>query len=714
MKRTTVILACSAALLLALPFQRSRADGPPKNATAEETFKWADKNGDGKVTPGELPNKDTFAKFDTDGDGVITWQEAKPNLDLMVAERKRAAAGDGARTEGPLRRRLGDIVQRLIDRRTWPSAPAASASASDAKPVILGAKPVKPGDVGVGRQLPDVAFKTLDGKPRKLSDWRDKAGVVFAFTSTTCPVSRRYAPSLARIEKDLASRNIALVLVNPFASEKAADVAAQSKEAGFTAPYVLDSEKSLTAALGARTTTEVFLVDAKRTLIYRGALDDQYGVSYNLDAPRENYLLDAVAAMLGGARPHVAATEAPGCELDLPSADAKPPTQVTYHRDVARILQQNCVTCHHDRGIAPFVLDEPADVMDRAKTIKRVVENRTMPPWFAAPVADGKENPWANDHSLSVRDKADLLAWIDSKDRPLGNPSDAPAPLKFPDGWSIGKPDHIVQLKQPFKIKAEGFMPYQLALVETTLTEDKWVQAYEIMPTAREVVHHVIVNVHEKGSRIARGGGEGEGGYWAAYVPGNSSRIYPDGFARKLPAGATISFQIHYTPGGKATEDQLRMGLIFAKDPPRFAMHTAGLANHKILIPPGEANHVETYQRPVPSDMTVTAFVAHMHVRGKAFRYELITADGKSETLLDIPRYDFNWQLRYELKEPRTLPRGSQVKVTAVYDNSPGNKANPDPTKTVKWGQQTVDEMMIGYIEYFTPMPAAPKVAATK
>ncbi len=711
MKRATAILACSAALLLALPFQRSKADGPPKNGNADEIFKWADKNGDGKVTPDELPNKDTFAKFDTDGDSVVTWEEARPILDLMVAERKGAAAGGGTKAEGPLRRRLGDIVQRFIDKRTWPSAPAASASASDAKPVIPGAKPVKPGDVGVGRQLTDVAFKTLDGKARKLSDWSDKAGVVFAFTSTTCPVSKRYAPSLARLEKELASRNIALVLVNPFASEKAPDVAAQAKEAGFTAPYVLDSEKSLAAALGARTTTEVFLVDAKRTLIYRGALDDQYGVSYNLDAPRDSYLLDAVDAMLVGTQPHVAATEAPGCELDLPTDVAKSTTQVTYHRDVARILQQNCVTCHHDKGIAPFALDEPAGVIDRAKTIKRVVENRTMPPWFAAPVADGKENPWANDHSLSVRDKADLLAWIDSKDRPLGTPSDAPAALKFPDDWSIGKPDYIVQLKQPFKIKAEGFMPYQLALVETTLAEDKWVQGYEIMPTAREVVHHVIVNVHEKGSRIARGGGEGEGGYWAAYVPGNSSRIYPDGFARKLPAGATISFQIHYTPSGKATEDQLRMGLVFAKERPRFAMHTAGLANHRILIPPGEANHVETYQRPVPSDMTVTAFVAHMHVRGKAFRYELIAADGKSETLLDIPRYDFNWQLRYELKEPRTLPRGSKVKITAVYDNSPGNKANPDPTKTVKWGQQTVDEMMIGYIEYFTPLPQQPKVA---
>jgi len=350
-------------------------------------------------------------------------------------------------------------------------------------------------------------------------------------------------------------------------------------------------------------------------------------------------------------------------------------------------------------------------VTDRAKTIKRVIEDRTMPPWFAAPVPEGQPNPWANDHSLSARDKADLLTWIASTDRPLGNPTDAPVPLKFSDEWSIGTPDLIVQLKQPYAIKAEGFMPYQTALVETTLAEDRWVQAYEIMPTAREVVHHVIVQVHEKGSRIKRGGEEGDSGYWAAYVPGNSSRVYPEGFARKLPAGATVSFQIHYTPNGKATEDQLRMGLVFAKEPPRFAMHTAAVAGHRLNIPPGAANHVETATKKVPFDMNVTAFMAHMHVRGKAFRFDFTTPDGKSETLLDIPRYDFNWQLRYDYKQPKLIPRGSTLTITAVYDNSAENKANPDPTKLVKWGPQTYDEMMIGYVEYFTPLAGA-KVAA--
>ena len=717
MKKLTVPFACALALSLALPSHQSRADGPPKGATAEEIFKWADKNGDGKVTPDELPNAETFAKFDLNKDGVITLDEARQVLGAIqqkLGAAKTAAAKDTPHTPDAGTNgggRIGNLLQRFLDRR-GKAAPAPDATGgATAVPVVQGPKPIKPGDVGVGRQVADFAFTTLDGKAHKLSAWKSEAGVAIAFTSTTCPVSKRYAPSLARLEKELASRHIALLLVNPFASEKAEDIAAQIKENNFTAPYAHDANKAVAQALHAKTTTEVFLLDAKRTLIYRGALDDQYGVNYNLDAPHESYLLGAVAALLEGKRPILAATEAPGCELDVPAATAAN-TQITYHRDVARILQQNCVQCHHDKGIAPFALDDLADVTDRAKTIRRVIEDRVMPPWSAAPIADGAPNPWANDHSLSARDKADLLAWLGSKDRPLGNPADAPAPLKFSSEWSIGKPDLVVQLRQPIAVQAEGFMPYQFSTVETTLAEDQWVQAYEILPTAREVVHHVIVHVHEKGAAIRRGGEEGDSGYWAAYVPGNSGRIYPEGFARKLPAGATITFQIHYTPNGKATQDQLRMGLVFAKQPPRFAMHTTAVAGRRLAIPPGEANFVVTSEQKVPFDMNVTAFVAHMHVRGKAFRYELITADGKTETLLDIPRYDFNWQLRYQYKEPRVLPRGSTVKITATYDNSPGNKANPDPTKTVHWGQQTYDEMMLGYIEYFTPMPGVQKVAA--
>jgi hypothetical protein len=293
----------------------------------------------------------------------------------------------------------------------------------------------------------------------------------------------------------------------------------------------------------------------------------------------------------------------------------------------------------------------------------------------------------------------------------VGDSADAPLPRTYPVEWTIGTPDLVVPLSRAYDIKADGFMPYAFDVVQTELSEDRWVKAYEILPSERDVVHHVIVQVHEKGEAATKRD-EGTGGYWAIYVPGNGAHTYPEGFARKIPAGAKISFQIHYTPSGTAKQERLRLGLVFAEEAPRYEVRTVGIAHPGISIPPGAERHVETKAQRVPFDMPVTSFMPHMHVRGAAFKYEVTYADGKTETLLDIPRYDFNWQLRYDYKQPRLIPRGSTVKITAVYNNSAGNQANPDPTKIVKWGSQTVDEMMLGYLEYFLPVPDAAEVAA--
>ena len=254
-------------------------------------------------------------------------------------------------------------------------------------------------------------------------------------------------------------------------------------------------------------------------------------------------------------------------------------------------------------------------------------------------------------------------------------------------------------------------MPYQQVTVETGLTEEKWVRGFEVQPTAREVVHHVLIFVQEPGQK--RGGDDESGGFFAAYVPGNNHIIYPDGFAKHLPAGARLRFQIHYTPNGTATRDQIKLGLLFAKEAPQHIVRIAGIADHRLSIPPGAAHHAETAVIPIPAEVKLLAFMPHMHVRGAAFRYEAVLADGTVRTLLDVPRYDFNWQLSYRYAEPPTLPRGSKIRATAWYDNSTNNPANPDPTKTVRWGPQTFDEMMLGYVEYYLPdeKPAA-KTAA--
>jgi Ca2+-binding EF-hand superfamily protein/mono/diheme cytochrome c family protein len=638
-------------------------------------FKRLDKNGDGKLTEDELPNKRWFNGLDTDKDGSVTLDEA---VKALANLRKRGAVESPA-TSSPIQ-------------------PASEDPSFNEAPQIL-----KGGDLGVGRMVEDLMLKTLDGKETKLTAAAGKNGLVIAFFSASCPISGKLAPETARLEKDLQARDVKLLLVNAPPGQKNDEITKFITDHGLKSAVALDADGVLAKALAATTTTEVFLLDSARTLVYRGALNDQYGLGYAKEQPSRHYLRDAVAAMLRGEPADIAATSAPGCALDLPAKTAVASTSVNYHRDIARIMQANCVECHHSGGVGPFALDSYDAVIEHAGMIRKQVERGAMPPWFAAALDGQTHSQWANDRSLSERDRADLLAWL-ALDRAKGDVADAPKPRQFPGEWSIGKPDVIIAASKAVSVKAEGTMPYQHVTVTTDFPEDRWVRGYEILPTAREVVHHVIVTVYEKGRKVRGGGDEGTEGYWAAYVPGNTKQVYPEGFARKLPAGATVSFQIHYTPNGKAAQDTMRMGLLFAKEPPKYVVHTSALPNARINIPAGAANHVETAQRRLPADVNAMALMAHMHVRGKAFKFEAVAPDGKTETLLDIPRYDFNWQLRYDYAMPRFLPRGTTIKITAVFDNSTGNPANPDPTKNVRWGQQTYDEMMIGYLEHYTPL----------
>lgn len=647
----------------------------------ELVFKHFDQNADNTLSREELPDAQGFAKLDANKDGSVTLDEARAVF--------------------------GSVVPRQY-------VPAADSTPPVAKPDdSLKEQPqmLKPGEHGVGHLVPDITLKNSKGEPMTLSANKRGRGLVLALFSANCPISNKLGPELARIQTLCATNDIGFAMVNTVEDEKPEDVEKFTSTHQLNAPVLHDADQSLLCALAATTTTEVFLLDAARTLVYRGAVNDQYGLGYAKDSPKENHLRDAISSLLAGEVIQVAATTAPGCALDLPKAGGTvTKTDVTYHHQVSRIVQNHCVECHRQDGLGPFSLESMADVIENAGMIKKQVARGAMPPWFAAKEEGAAESPWKNDCSLSAQDKADLLAWLDS-DRPAGDAKDAPLPRKFTGSWSIGTPDAVFQLPKPFAIKAEGTMPYQHAVVETSFPEDRWVQAYEIMPTAPTVVHHVIVRVHKKGIKVDRNNDEGREGYWAAYVPGNTHRAMPDGFAKRLPAGATISFQIHYTPKGKAVEDQLKIGLRFAKEPPHTEVRVAAVAHPKINIPAGAADHLEVRQQGIPMDMLFSAFMAHMHVRGKAFKYEVTYPDGKSEVLLDIPRYDFNWQLAYDYRQPKFIPRGSVLKISAVFDNSTGNPANPDPAKNVRWGSQTYDEMMIGYIEHYVPV-APPKVAA--
>jgi hypothetical protein len=319
-----------------------------------------------------------------------------------------------------------------------------------------------------------------------------------------------------------------------------------------------------------------------------------------------------------------------------------------------------------------------------------------MPPWFADP----KVGHWANDRTLSSADRDDLLAWI-AAGAPEGDPQDAPVERKFASGWKIGEPDAVFEVPRTFEIPATGAMEYQRVVVQTKLPQDRWVTAVEIRPSSPAVVHHVLVFLvfppdhprHGEQPRYRNG----LDGYFAGLVPGQGHVIYPRGVAKFLPRDAMLMFQIHYTPNGTATEDRPKIGVKFSDGPPEHEILTRGVFNTKFQIPPGESNHEVAASHRFAFPVRLLSFNPHSHVRGKAYRYEVEYPDGRAETVLEVPRYDFNWQLEYYLREPLDLPAGARLKVTAWYDNSDKNPANPDPSATVHFGDQTWDEMMIGY-----------------
>ncbi len=657
---------------------RSRREKRPSLA---EMFDQYDVNQDGRVTAAELKNPGMMVLLDKDQDGILTRREVSESVTEFAADRRWARVAKS-------------------DRESLPSD-------ATVEPLAESLQPMAPATVGVGRRLPHREARTVDGRTLDLGSKPTGRGRVIAVTSSSCPVSRKYAPGLGRLEQEWSAKGVEFVFVGALAVDPVSDLQTLAKGAGWKGAVIHDVDGSVTRDLRLRTTAEVLVVDAAGTVVYRGAVDDQYGIGYSRESARRRPLTEALAALERGDAPVLAATTAPGCILEVPEARASgaSASKVTWHGRVSRLMQVHCGECHHAGGLGPFPLETYDQVVGHAAMIRKQVEKGQMPPWFAAPLPGATHSPWMNDRSLPEEDRADLLSWL-AGDRPGGDPAEAPLPRKHGGEWLIGKPDEVFQVANPIQIPAEGVMAYQYASVPTGLTEDRWISAMEIRPTARAVVHHVLVFVVPAGvtqERRKDATADEISGFFGAYVPGNTSQSFPEGFGKSLPAGSTLKFQIHYTPNGTATNDQIRIGFRYTPEKPRHRVHVVGIANPTLRIPAGASNHEEYASLPVPREARILSFLPHMHVRGKAFRYEVQAPDGKSRVVLDVPRFDFNWQLSYRLAEPLKVAKGSRLRATAWYDNSAGNPANPAPDRTVKWGNQTFEEMMIGYIEYYFP-----------
>ncbi len=373
--------------------------------------------------------------------------------------------------------------------------------------------------------------------------------------------------------------------------------------------------------------------------------------------------------------------------------------QVTFTKDVAPILYKHCTECHRQGEIAPMSLISYAEARPWAKAIRERVLDRSMPPWSADPAV----GHWANDPRLSQAEIDLIVQWVGAG-APKGDDKDLPPTPKYTEGWTIGTPDAVIEMAEEYTVPADGTVPYLYFSMPTNFTEDKWVQALEIRPGNRAVVHHVIAYAQDPNVKDTNPGGEGElrrgRTHLGGITPNKTGAVFAPGTAKLIRKGSTIVFQMHYTTNGAVARDRTKIGFVFAKEPAKTEILTGNAINGRFAIPPGDANYEVKASKTFDQDVLITSFMPHMHVRGKAFSYTAVYPDGRSEVLLNVPKYDFNWQHSYIPKKPIALPKGTRLDCVAYFDNSEKNRYNPDPTKTVRWGDQTWEEMMIGWFTY--------------
>ena len=372
--------------------------------------------------------------------------------------------------------------------------------------------------------------------------------------------------------------------------------------------------------------------------------------------------------------------------------------KVTYSKHVAAILNKRCVECHRAGEAAPMAFTSYKEVRPWAKAIREATASRKMPPWLA----DASHGKFSNDRRLSQDELDTIATWV-AAGAPEGDPKDLPPPPRFETGWNIGKPDAVFDIGTDFDVPPSGEVPYKYFVVDPGFKEDMWIEAAEARADKRGVVHHIIVFVVDSKENLAGSGGN----LLVGWAPGDPPMNYAPGTAKLVRAGAKLRFQMHYTPNGTPTKDRSYVGFRYAKLPPTYRALTGRALNFNFRIPAGDPNYEVKASWTAKDEVRLTSLMPHMHLRGKDFKYTVVYPDGREEVLLHVPRYDFNWQLSYTLAQPIVLPKGTRIDCVAHFDNSANNKYNPDPTKEVKWGDQTWEEMMIGWFNYTVdPQPA--------
>ena len=579
----------------------------------------------------------------------------------------------------------------------------------------------------------DVPLTLVDGKKTTLHAYKGKP-IVAVFLSFDCPVSNSYVPILNELAKAYPDKNVIFLAIAP-TQDEAALLAKQAKECNLAFPLVHDSELKLARTLDAKKVPEAFVLDSELVVRYRGRIDDRYAERLVL---KKNFarhdLQEAIAAVVDKKPVKEAVTEAIGCPIFYPREKAEQGT-VTFQRDVLPILQNHCQQCHRSGEVGPFALSSYKHAVTWAEDIKSYTQQRKMPPWKAS-----EGTAMKSERRLSEKELATLAAWVEGG-TPEGDPKDAPVPKKFPDGWTLGPPDLILEAKEEMVLGATGGDLFRCFTLATGLKEDKFVVAYEVRPTNPRVVHHTLhfLDVEGRGRKIEeretkrekkpdekdRGPGynsrmgpgffppSGDVGGWA---PGLQPHFFPDGVGYYLPKEAEVVVQIHYHRTGRIEKDRTRIGLYFAKKPTDKPLQAIAVPGWFLTIPPGEAEFRVRGEVWLAQDSTLHNVTPHMHLLGKSIKVTMTPPNGTATTLIGVKDWDFNWQETYFFKEPIKALAGTKFVVEAVFDNSEKNPNNPSsPPKKVTLGEQTTNEMCFGFIGLTTDngKPAGVRLSPT-
>ncbi|MFN5186740.1 MAG: redoxin family protein [Planctomycetota bacterium] len=549
-------------------------------------------------------------------------------------------------------------------------------------------------DVTIGTKIETIRMKDIRGVPRDLNDLGSHQAYVFVFVTSDCPIVKKTLPKLLDLYNTYHTQDVLFVCVNVGANDTLRDVASQALE--YQAPwlFVKDYDAQAAKALGITRTPQVAVLNSRHELVYRGRVDDQFRLGGTKPNASRDDLKIAIDELLAGKNISIPETIADGCAISTKSPTATPiQSDLNYQQHIAPIVLGHCANCHRPGTAAPFSLLSHQDVVAHSEMIQEVIRDETMPPWYA----NKHHGKFQNDRSLSTQQKEMLLEWLASE-RSIGPQDAAPKEPQFEETpWRIGTPDLIITTLEQHTVPATGFVPYKYVVLPHVFLSDTWVSAFEIRPLNPAVVHHCNM-------AYATSKGASEETFITGYVPGGQPMDltkFDNGVAYKLPAGSALGLQIHYTTTGQEQKCRIQVGLRFPKEQVRKQLYHFVLDPRGWKIPPGDPAFRITSKHELKRDADLLGLFTHMHVRGRDMTFYAIDPSGSKETLLQLPNYNFEWQLGYELAPgTKLLPKGTQIEAVAHYDNSPLNPYNPDPKATVEYGPQTVDEMFNGFVFY--------------